>query len=117
MWSAAKRVGVIGLMVGMTSGCDTDLYDPCNLDPQSQDPAQSACAQAANDGQNISCGIENSPQCGTTVCAIYQGSEAFCTQACATDADCGEQGVCREYNVIDPGSARYCVPSEVASGQ
>ncbi len=111
-----KMNRVYGVLAGVgmltVVGCADDLYIPCSLDPQSQNPTQSSCAQAANSGEKVSCGIENSLQCDTGVCGVYKGSAAFCTQVCTTDADCGE-GSCQDYNILEPGRARYCVPGEL----
>ena len=107
---AAREWLRAGVVMGALccAGCASDLYAPCNLDTQSTNRTQSACATALAEGDEVSCAIENYLQCDTNVCAAYQGSETFCTQACVTDADC-EDGVCRDFNIINPGSARYCV--------
>lgn len=112
-----KMNRVVGALMGLgvmaLAGCADDLYSPCNLDPQSQSPTQASCAKAAEDGDKVSCAIENSLQCDTGVCGVYEGSSAFCTRACNEDADCGDGGVCRDYSIIEPGKARYCVASEL----
>ncbi len=100
-------LGALVLMSGLT-GCATDLYAPCNLDPQSNNPTQSTCANELAGDAQVSCAIENFLQCDTNVCGAYEGSDTFCTQACIEDSDC-ESGECRDFNIIDPGTARYCV--------
>lgn len=107
-------VGAALVMAMGLSGCASDLYAPCDLDPQSNNPTQRSCAMTGGDAK-ISCAVENFLQCeGTSVCGRYQGSDTFCTQACVQDADCAE-GQCRDFNIITPGSARYCVPPEVVN--
>jgi len=91
------------LALGMV-GCANDLYVPCQLDPASTSREQQECASQ----EGVTCSVSNFSQCDTRVCARYEGSDAFCTQACATDADCGE-GRCEDFNIIQPGTSRYCV--------
>lgn len=92
------------LAVGLT-GCADDLYAPCDLDPADVDPVTRACATEAS-----SCAIENYPQCDTTICGRFEGSEPFCTQTCASDSDC-PAGVCAQFTV--GVSTRYCVDESI----
>ena len=96
---------VAGLMSGVV-GCGDDLYDPCELDASSEDVFVRECAQ---DTGNRSCSVEGFLQCQTRICARYEGSDAFCTVACQSDADC-PAGQCREF-VLQTGR-RYCVRNE-----
>lgn len=96
------------VMLGGLGGCAPDLYLPCQLDTASTNPKQAQCANAR---ENVTCTVENFSQCDTRVCGRYEGSEGFCTQKCTSDADCGD-GQCRDFNIIQPGTARYCVAPE-----
>jgi hypothetical protein len=92
----------LGLMVWGVTGCNDDLYAPCEF-AQTDRQAQVCGAENAK----YSCAIENSLQCETRVCARYEGSDGFCTKKCSADADCGELGTCREF-VFQSGN-KYCV--------
>ena len=110
-WS--HRVGVVVSMslaagsMALLVGCADDLYNPCDLDPNSPDPAVSTCGQ--NDGLARSCVVDNQIQCDTRSCGRYQGSDPFCTKLCTDDGDC-PSGVCLEF-VFQTGR-RYCVQDE-----
>jgi hypothetical protein len=95
MWS-------VGLLVLVGTGCNDDLYVSCEF--SANDPQALECGA---DNAEYSCAIENSLQCDTRVCARYEGSDGFCTKACAADADCGASGTCREF-VFQSGK-KYCV--------
>lgn len=104
-WRAISVLMVVMMLGGW--GCADDLYAVCNLDPQSPDATQRQCAQSSD---SASCAIDNFLQCDTRVCARYNGSDAFCTQACTDDAECGD-GACRDFNPLQPNVQRYCVPT------
>ena len=98
---------LLGAFATSLMGCPNDLYVPCQLDPASTSREQQECASQ----EGVTCSVSNFSQCDTRVCARYEGSDAFCTQACATDADCGE-GRCEDFNIIQPGTSRFCVSPE-----
>ena len=104
------RAGGLAALACGLFGCAGDLYTPCQLDPQSSNPTQRECAQAM-EGESVTCAVDNFLPCDTRVCARYEGSEGCCTQSCTSDAECGD-GVCEEFNPLQPGTVRYCVPSE-----
>ncbi len=104
--SICRALGGLALACGVT-GCAPDLYSPCDLDPQSSNAREARCASE----DNASCSIDNQFQCETRTCARFQGSDAFCTQSCQSDVDCGA-GTCEDFNVIEPGTSQYCVPDE-----
>ena len=104
MHTLKRMMMAVGFLcvIGGAVGCGNDLYAPCQLDENSQDPFIRACAQ----GGNTSCAVENYIQCDTRVCARYEGSEPYCTAACQDDADC-VNGQCREL-VLQSGR-KFCV--------
>ena len=106
MKQVGKRIlGVFAIALTCGVGCtETDLYAPCDLDPNSASQQTRVCAQ---EGTEFSCVISNYLQCETRHCAKFEGSETFCTQPCTADADCAPGGECIEF-VIQSGQ-RYCV--------
>lgn len=90
------------------SGCGSDLYSPCELDPNSADANVRRCADGESGQSRTSCLIKNQIQCDTRVCGRYLGSDPFCTVRCQSDEDCPAGG-CREF-VFQSGE-KYCVES------
>lgn len=109
------RAGGVAALACGWAGCAGDLYTPCELDPQSSSPTHRECAQSGggdeNEDESVTCAVDNFLPCDTRVCARYEGSDGFCTQTCTSDAECGE-GVCEDFNPLQPGTVRYCVPDE-----
>lgn len=101
-WMTVGALALLGLSFG-AAGCGDDLYAGCQLDNTSTDNFVRECAQ---DGGSRSCAVEGFLQCDTRICGRYEGSAAFCTIACSSDADC-PGGQCREF-VLQTGRS-YCV--------
>lgn len=95
----------VALVVLSMTGCADDLYAPCDLDPADVDPVTRACASEAS-----SCAIDNYPQCDTTICGRFEGSDPFCTTTCSQDSDC-PGGVCLQFTVGIP--TKYCVDQQL----
>ncbi len=64
------------------------------------------CEQQAGGAAVFTCVVEQHPFCVDAICASWEGSDPFCTRACATDTDCPSASTCREYLEL-----RFCVPS------
>lgn len=94
------------LTLGFGAGCGDDLYASCELDANSEDNFVRQCAQGED---QRSCAVESYLQCDTRICGRFEGSSAFCTIACQSDADC-PGGQCREF-VLQSGRS-YCVRNE-----
>ena len=88
-------------------GGETDLYAPCDLDPNSASQQTRVCAQ---DDTEYSCVVSNYLQCETRSCARFEGSATFCTLPCVNDSDCAPGGSCIEF-VIQSGQS-YCVEDQ-----
>lgn len=100
------RWAALALALLVLSGCNDDLYAPCDLEEDDGDPLVRECAAPPVNTEGKSCSV-TSLQCDTRTCARYNSSEPFCTKRCNTDADCGSVGVCKEF-VFQSGE-RFCV--------
>lgn len=107
-WRARFSPVVLGALMLVGSGCASDLYAPCELDPGSSDPQIRACAAEEEGDSRKSCVIKSQIQCDTRVCARYRSSDPFCTARCESDADC-TAGSCREF--VYQSGEKYCVES------
>ena len=105
-----KRLGMVccavlaAVALTLMVGCADDLYQPCQLDANSPDPAVSTCG--SNDGPTRGCVVDNQIQCDTRSCGRYQGSDPFCTKQCTDDGDC-PAGRCVE--LVFQSGRKYCV--------
>lgn len=108
LWWARCSSAVLGALLLVGSGCASDLYAPCELDPGSSDPQIRACAAEEEGEARKSCVIKSQLQCDTRVCARYRSSDPFCTARCQSDADC-TAGSCREF--VYQSGEKYCVES------
>ncbi len=90
----------------LTSGCENSFGEPCTVPKTEQ--FRRACSPTPTDaddeepGENdvqmesqASCAIKNYAGCGTFICLVYRGSDAYCSEACETDDDCQGSAVCR----------------------
>jgi len=89
----------------LASGCENSFGQPCTVPKTEQ--FRRACSPTPDDGEEetgendvqmeskASCAIKNYAGCGTFICLVYQGSDAYCSEACQTNADCPGSSLCR----------------------
>ena len=88
--------------------CGDDFGTSCSL-PDSEE-VEAACEGSGPDA-SASCVVENIIQCDSRICAVYRGSNGFCTKECETNDDCPGDAFCEEFVV---GTKRkYCVLSKL----
>ena len=59
----------------------------------------------------FTCVVESHPFCLEEICASWEGSRSFCTQACELDVDCPAESTCKASLNL-----KFCVPnSEVVT--
>lgn len=104
-WGLVFTGALAVLSLVVFTGCADDLYAPCDLDPNSQDPAVQLCGSDEG-GTDKSCVVESQAQCDTLICGRFNGSSAFCTKRCSADSDC-PSGICTEF--VFQSGAKYCV--------
>lgn len=89
----------------LASGCENSFGQPCTL-PKTEQFRRACSPVPAEDGQEAgenevqmesqaSCAVKNFAGCQTRICLVYQGSDSYCSEACATDADCPGSALCR----------------------
>ena len=101
-------LSVLALSALFLLGCEPQAsYQACAFDPQ----INGACYESGS-GNLLSCVISNHPDCADRICLSYQGSTAFCSASCTTDADCTRGGGCRSFNV-NREIQNYCVAPEL----
>ena len=101
-------------------GCDSGFGQPCVI-PKTE-AFRRACTTVANgeeEGENeiqmdskATCAVRNFAGCATRICLVYKGSDAFCTESCASDTDCPGSAVCLPVIGDTDQSSEPCAPSE-----
>ncbi|TNF30038.1 MAG: hypothetical protein EP329_14360 [Deltaproteobacteria bacterium] len=98
---AAMALGALSV-----GACDTtELFHDC---PLSESIVQ-AC-EADSSTTALTCVVTDHPLCEEMICAAWQNSDPFCTQACSVNADCPEGSTCETYLDI-----AFCVPVEIVN--
>ena len=95
------------------TGCEPPIsYGACDYDPNINGvccPVNSTCHDSQPlEGKKLSCVVDDHPDCAERVCVTYRGSSSFCSQECAQDSDCPNNGCCVPYLVNDSNSM-YCI--------
>ncbi len=97
------------IAAGMTLcavGCEADpLYIDCPM----SDAIKQACASQQSTTQ-LTCVVEQHPYCNEAICAMWQGSDPFCSRTCSGDGDCPSGSTCQTYLDIN-----FCVQDSVTS--
>jgi hypothetical protein len=95
------------LFVGFaTSSCaDEETFIDCPFSNSIEESCTSYDATVA-----FTCVVESHPFCPDQICASWEGSRSFCSQACTDDVDCPEASTCRTSL-----SLSFCVPDEELS--
>ena len=110
-----KNAALIGsaLLTGALltlTGCDDNYGDSCSF-PQSEE-LEVACTDPGT-GRLATCVYRRSSDCTSSICALYLGSDPFCTESCEEDSDCpGTGSVCR--TLSSGATVGFCVIPEFA---
>lgn len=96
----------LGALTASAGACDTtELFHDCPL----SDSIVAAC-EAESTTTELTCVVADHPLCEDNICAAWQNSDPFCTQACSVNADCPEGSSCETYLDL-----AFCVPVEIVS--
>lgn len=87
-------------------GCEADpLYIDCPM----SDAIKKACQEQQATTQ-LTCVVEKHPFCNEAICAMWKGSDPFCSRNCASDGDCPGGSSCQPYLDL-----KFCVENTVVS--
>lgn len=93
--------------------CADDFGESCDMPDTPEFNA--LCSPDPESGTDATCVFTNSAQCSSRMCARFQGSRDFCTEACTAETadSCPGSAQC----FVPPGTTEgFCVPESVAAG-
>ena len=110
----------LGFMVLLSVGCDSGFGQPCVI-PKTE-VFRKACSTVDNEEiadeneimmeSRASCAVRNFAGCATRICLVYKGSDAFCTETCASDNDCPGSATCLPIIGDSDQASEPCAPTE-----
>ncbi len=87
----------------VATGCSDDFANSCELPSK----VLVAC-QSDESGANSDCVMDHNMYCNSRLCAIYDGSDPFCSLECKKNVDCPSGSSCAEF--FADANTGYCVP-------
>ena len=91
------------VLLALTPGCaDEEVFIDCPFSNSIEESCTSLDETVA-----FTCVVESHPFCLEEICASWEGSRSFSTEACEADVDCPAESTCKQSLGL-----KFCVPDE-----